>query len=399
MFPYASSRSSPHRLTAQVLELKQQLAEAHATKTCTSPTPTLPPLPPPTAPPPPDIGATAALQTPGTTGQQSPAGFPHDHVAARGQGFIYVVDPSLQGEIERLKESVAERDRIIKSMEKLGRTRRKKVRERELSQSRTYARRRIAMGPRECTHVPSTRTWLAVLIVRPQLRRLNMFTPLFSLSCGGQVIFVWTSAEATMLPSPSKRPRNTQNARQGIVCPVGQKNSYRNRRIFLSFGVYRSLVRNANTRQGVKVIILESRPRAMTNRSLLLAKTTHTKRGISLKHCAPSDPPTYTTDRAGLTRQRKESSILPGRGRNTGQQPNSTDIARSSGLNPHPGDSVDHSSDCSSECSSSSTSLRLSITTPPRAGEKSLHTIRRATHVVKLFNNDMVYVSCARMFC
>lgn len=124
--PNPSSRSSPHRLTAQVLDLKQQLAEANATKTCTSPTSTQLPQQPPTAPPATDIDAAAVLQTPGTTDQQSPAGFPHDQVAAGGKGYIYVVDPSLQGEIERLKENVAERDRIIKRMEKLDRTKRKK---------------------------------------------------------------------------------------------------------------------------------------------------------------------------------------------------------------------------------------------------------------------------------
>ncbi|CAM9137560.1 unnamed protein product [Ectocarpus sp. 4 AP-2014] len=114
------------RLTAQVLDLKEQLAEANATKTCTPPTSTQPPLHPSTAPPATDVDAAAVFQTSCTTGQQSPAGFPHDQVATGGRGYIYVVDPSLQGEIERLKETVAERDRIIKSMEKLDRTKRKK---------------------------------------------------------------------------------------------------------------------------------------------------------------------------------------------------------------------------------------------------------------------------------
>ncbi|CAN0361283.1 unnamed protein product, partial [Ectocarpus sp. 12 AP-2014] len=176
------------RLTAQVLDLKQQLAEANATKICASPASTQPPLQPPMMAM--DIDAAAVLQTPGTTGQQSPAGFPHDRVATGGQGYIYVVDPSLQGEIERLKETVAERDRIIKSTEKLDRTKRK---------------------------------------------------------------------------------------------------------------------------------------------------------------------------------NRKESSILPDRGRNSGQRPAVTGIGRSSNR-PRPGDSVDPCLDCSSDCSPSSTSPRLSITTPPRAG-------------------------------
>ncbi|CAN0534244.1 unnamed protein product, partial [Ectocarpus sp. 12 AP-2014] len=176
------------RLTAQVLDLKQQLAEANATKICASPASTQPPLQPPMMAM--DIDAAAVLQTPGTTGQQSPAGFPHDRVATGGQGYIYVVDPSLQGEIERLKETVAGRDRIIKSMEKLDRTKRKK---------------------------------------------------------------------------------------------------------------------------------------------------------------------------------RKESSILPDRGRNSGQRPAVTGIGRRSNSS-RPGDYVDPSLDCSSDCSSSSTSPRLSITTPPRAG-------------------------------
>ncbi|CAM9423277.1 unnamed protein product [Ectocarpus sp. 8 AP-2014] len=67
-------------------------------------------------------------------------------------------------------------------------------------------------------------------------------------------------------------------------------------------------------------------------------------------------------------KKKNESSILPGRGRNSGQQPTGTGIGRSSSSSPRPGDSVDPSSDCSSDCSSSSTSPRLSITTPPRAG-------------------------------
>ncbi|CAN0092862.1 unnamed protein product [Ectocarpus sp. 6 AP-2014] len=67
-------------------------------------------------------------------------------------------------------------------------------------------------------------------------------------------------------------------------------------------------------------------------------------------------------------KKEKESSISPGRGRNSGQRPTGTGIGRRSSFSSRPGDSVDPFSDCSSECSSSSTSPRLSITTPPRAG-------------------------------
>ena len=49
-------------------------------------------------------------------GRESPGGLAPVQ-AAGGQGYIYVVDPALQVEIERLRETVAERERVIEDME------------------------------------------------------------------------------------------------------------------------------------------------------------------------------------------------------------------------------------------------------------------------------------------
>lgn len=87
-------------------ELKQQLAEVTTAKTTT-------PMSPPVTPVQPGGG----LGTPGgDTGRSSPGGFAPVQ-AAGGQGYIYVVDPALQVEIERLRETVADRERVIEDME------------------------------------------------------------------------------------------------------------------------------------------------------------------------------------------------------------------------------------------------------------------------------------------
>lgn len=53
------------------------------------------------------------LGTPGgNTGRSSPEGFEPVQ-----PGYIYVVDPALQVEIERLRETVADRERVIQDLE------------------------------------------------------------------------------------------------------------------------------------------------------------------------------------------------------------------------------------------------------------------------------------------
>eukprot|EP00903_Cladosiphon_okamuranus_P016262 g14998.t1 len=95
------------RLSAQIRELKQQLAEA--TTTAKSATP----MSLPTSPVPPSGGVGTQE---GDARKSSLGGFPPLDAAA-GQGYIYVVDPALQAEIERLRETVVDRERVIKDME------------------------------------------------------------------------------------------------------------------------------------------------------------------------------------------------------------------------------------------------------------------------------------------
>lgn len=97
-----------HRLSAQICELKQQLAEATATaKSATTMSPQASPSPPPGG----------AVGIPGGDAGLSSLGVCAPIQAAGGQGYIYVVDPALQVEIERLRETVADRERVIEDME------------------------------------------------------------------------------------------------------------------------------------------------------------------------------------------------------------------------------------------------------------------------------------------
>lgn len=101
----------PCRLSAQIHELKQQLAEATNTVKTTTP-----------------MSQSASPVQPGEvygspggdTGGSSPGGFAPAQAAA-GQGYIYVMDPALQVEIERLRETVADRERVIEDLEMGGR--------------------------------------------------------------------------------------------------------------------------------------------------------------------------------------------------------------------------------------------------------------------------------------
>lgn len=72
---------------------------------------------PPASPVPPGGG----VGTPGGDASRSSRGGFAPVQAAGGQGYIYVVDPALQVEIERLRETVADRERIIDDMEMGGR--------------------------------------------------------------------------------------------------------------------------------------------------------------------------------------------------------------------------------------------------------------------------------------
>ncbi len=77
-------------------------------------------LPPASPPPPgsrPDPGpAAGALTNPVRAATLSSEGHPPAQ-AAGGQGYIYVVDPALQVEIERLRETVADRERVIENLQ------------------------------------------------------------------------------------------------------------------------------------------------------------------------------------------------------------------------------------------------------------------------------------------
>lgn len=101
----------PPRLGAEIFELKQQLAEANATRISTTP------MSPPASPAPPSPTYDTDVETPGGTGRLSPVVLSSTQ-AAGGQGYLYVVDPALQAENERLRANVAERDRLIEDMGK-----------------------------------------------------------------------------------------------------------------------------------------------------------------------------------------------------------------------------------------------------------------------------------------
>lgn len=80
-----------------------------------------PALTPPQPPSPASSFATEGIETPGEECRLSPGGLPSVQAVTGGQGYIYVVDPALQVEIERLRDTVADRERVIQKMEMDGR--------------------------------------------------------------------------------------------------------------------------------------------------------------------------------------------------------------------------------------------------------------------------------------
>jgi len=124
------------RLTAQIFELRNQLAQA------TIPTNSVGPMLPSALPPPSGSRpAEGAVTNPERCASSSSTGHPPAQ-AAGGQGYIYVVDPALHVEIERLRETVADRERVIENMQ----TEERHQSSYEVSAARIEAHRMESMG-------------------------------------------------------------------------------------------------------------------------------------------------------------------------------------------------------------------------------------------------------------
>ncbi|CAM9171464.1 unnamed protein product, partial [Scytosiphon promiscuus] len=119
------------RLTTEVLDLKRQLAEATANNAADL----LSPRPEPaltTGQLPPSPGSrrdTEGVEPPGAEASLRLGGLLTAQAVNGDQGYIYVVDPALQVEIERLRDTVADRERVIQNMELNGRRNLRAVRE------------------------------------------------------------------------------------------------------------------------------------------------------------------------------------------------------------------------------------------------------------------------------
>ncbi|CAM9808844.1 unnamed protein product, partial [Hapterophycus canaliculatus] len=118
------------RLTTQIKDLKRQLADATTKNAAGLVSPQSAPVPTLAQPPSSgSISASEGIEDPVAEDRPSLEGVPSRQAAVGGQGYIYVVDPALQIEIERLRDTVADRERVIQNMEMEDRRNQREVRE------------------------------------------------------------------------------------------------------------------------------------------------------------------------------------------------------------------------------------------------------------------------------